>query len=266
MTATPPGGYEIPRPTSTVHVRVVPGAGPPVVVVPGVMADAESWEPVVAGGGREAHVLDRRGRTPSGPLGPGHGVPTEIADVHAVLDAVGGPVHLFGWSYGALVALEAAVDRDDLLSVTAYEPVSRPFVPEAIGPIRDALAAGSPDRAVELVNTDVSGFGPADVEVLRGSPAWPRLCELALPLADELDAIDRFEPRYDAYAGITAPVTLFVGERNLGDVEPYGPAVGRFRRALPGAELTVLPGVGHLAHVDDPESLGRHLSAAVNRA
>lgn len=48
-----------------------PGRGDPIVVVPGVMADAESFVPVVESIERPEPVLilDRRGRSSSGPLG-----------------------------------------------------------------------------------------------------------------------------------------------------------------------------------------------------
>lgn len=140
--------------------------------------------------------------------------------------------------------------------------MSRPFAPAAIGPIQAALAAGDAGRAVELINTDVSGYTPAHVDTLRTGPVWDRLCLLALPLGDELAAIDGFDPDYEAYPGLTPPVTLLVGEQNLGEVEPYGTSFGRFARALPQATVTVLPGTGHLAHVEAPEQLGRRIAAA----
>lgn len=49
-----------------------------------------------------------------------------------ILDTLGEEVELFGWSYGGSIALEAATERRDLRSVVAYEPVSRPFAPEAL--------------------------------------------------------------------------------------------------------------------------------------
>ncbi|NIH79618.1 hypothetical protein [Amycolatopsis viridis] len=51
---------------------------------------------------------------------------------------------LFGWSYGALIALDAAAGRQDLRSVVAYEPVSGPFGTDALEPLR--AAEGDLDR------------------------------------------------------------------------------------------------------------------------
>src|SRR6266498_5113279 len=95
------------------------GAGTPLVLVPGVMADAESWWPVVD----HLHlpnpivVVHRRGRRPSGHLGPYYSVRTEIDDLSAILDDLGTDAHLVGWSYGGLVAVETATERYDLRSL-----------------------------------------------------------------------------------------------------------------------------------------------------
>ncbi|WP_435123001.1 alpha/beta fold hydrolase, partial [Amycolatopsis thermoflava] len=238
------------------------GDGPPVVVVPGVMADAASWRPVVDALSlpNPVVVLNRRGRAPSGPLGDGYSLRTEIDDLHRVLDALGGDVELFGWSYGGLIALETAVQRRDLRSVVAYEPVSSPFGVHALEPLR--AAEGDLDRAVEIVNRDVSGFSAEYVAALRESPVWPVLRPLAHPLAAELAALNAHEPAFDRYRDLDVPVTLLLGELNAG-AEPYGTAFEAFERALPQARRVVLPGQGHLAHAQGPEVLAKHLAAAI---
>lgn len=242
------------------------GHGSPLVIVPGVMADAESWLSV----GNEIKapnpvvIVNRRGRSPSQALGQDYGIPTEIADLSSLVSAIGEPVHLFGWSYGGLIAIEATAHGLQSLSLTAYEPVSRPFAPETIEPIRNALARGDTDRAVEIINTDVSGFNASYVAALRQTPAWETLCRLSLPLAEELAAIDRFTPSYEAYKAINAPISLIIGELNIGQA-PYGPAFDRFSQAMPTAKVDRLAGQGHLAHVEDPGVLAMHISSILNQ-
>lgn len=174
-------------------------------------------------------------------------------------------MHLVGWSYGALIGLEAALGSERIRSVTAYEPVSRPFASEAVAPIRAAVAAGDLDRAVALVNTDVSGFSDDYVAHLRRSPAWAVLRPLAQPMGEELAAIDAFEPSLDGYCRLMVPVTLILGARNEGKA-PYGTAFAPFASALPQARLTRLTGQGHLAHVEAPADLAEAISAAVRHA
>ena len=240
------------------------GSGAPVMIVPGVMADAATWRPVVDAIDLPNPVVtvNRRGRAPSGPLPADYSVGVEVADLRCVVDALGEPVHLFGWSYGALIALETALDCDGILSVTAYEPVSRPFGMEALAPLREAVAAKDFDSAVELVNTVVSGFSADYVAELRRGPAWPVLCALAAPLADELAAINDYEPALTRYRELAVPVTLLLGELNEGK-PPYGTAFGPFAEALPQARIVKLPGQGHLAHAAAPQQLGRVIADVV---
>lgn len=244
--------------------RIRDGEGPPLVLLPGVMADAATWGAVVEHLTRPnpVIVINRRGRAASGPLGPDYSVRTEIEDLHRVLDAIGEPVDLFGWSYGGLIAVEAAVERPAPRSLTLYEPVSRPFAPEALDPLHAAVHDGDLDRAVEIVNIAVSGFTPEYVAALRADPVWPVLRSLAGPLAEELTAIDRFAPAFGRYREIACPVTLLLGELNE-DRPPYGTAFAPFARALTAARLVRLPGQGHLAHAQAPQLLAKHIEDAL---
>jgi pimeloyl-ACP methyl ester carboxylesterase len=243
------------------------GAGAPLVLVPGVMADAESWRPVVD----HIHlpnpvvVVNRRGRAPSGPLGQHYSVRTEVDDLNRVLDDLGTDAHLFGWSYGGLIAVETATERYDLRSLTLYEPVTLPFAAEQVAPLRDAVARGDLDRAVEIVNRDISGFSAQYVEDLRRSPAWATLVPLAAPLAEELAAINAHSPALGRYPDLDLPVTLLVGERTEGGF-PYGKPFALFAGALPQARTVRLAGQGHLAHVQAPDLLGKHITDAVTDA
>ena len=241
-----------------------PGTGAPLVIVPGVMADAVTWRPVVEAIDLPNPVVtvNRRGRHPSGALGAEYTVGIEIDDLRHVIDSLGEPVHLFGWSYGALIALETALDHDNILSLTAYEPVARPFAAEALTPLREAVAASDFNRVVELVNTVVSGFSADYVAELRRSPVWPVLRSLAPPLADELTAINDYEPAYFRYRRLAVPVTLLLGELNNG-LAPYGTAFAPFADALPQARVVTLRGQGHLAHAAAPGQLGRAIAEAV---
>ncbi|MDO3636113.1 alpha/beta fold hydrolase [Mycolicibacterium arseniciresistens] len=265
MTALPPelGPLDLRRAGTTLSAESRPGTGTPVLIVPGVMADASTWRPVVEAIDLPNPVvtLNRRGRAPSGPLGAGYSVGVEVEDLRHVIDTLG-DVHLFGWSYGALIALETALGCDRVRSLIAYEPVGRPFAPEVVAPLHDAVAAGDLDRAVALVNTDVSGFNDEYVAQLRRSPAWAVLRPLAAPLADELAAINAHRPTLDRYRELDLPVTLILGARNDGNA-PYGTAFARFAEALPQANVVRLAGQGHLAHVEAPADLAREIRAAV---
>ncbi|MFJ4411318.1 alpha/beta fold hydrolase [Streptomyces sp. NPDC088910] len=246
------------------------GEGRPLLIVPGVMADAVSWQPVVDAlpAGRPVYVLNRRGRRPSGELGDGYGVGTEVADLRRVLDEVAGRhggdggVDLFGWSYGGLIALEAATRHFGVRSLTLYEPVVRPFGAQVLDSLRAADAAGDLDRAVEIVNRDVSGFSAEYVAELRRSPAWQVLRPLAAPLGRELTALNEHHADLAAYGKLDMPVTLLIGGDNDG-AGPYWEPFARIAGAMPRARVHVIPGQGHLAHVQGPAALAAALTQAL---
>ncbi|WP_033278972.1 alpha/beta fold hydrolase [Streptomyces sp. NRRL F-525] len=250
------------------------GSGRPLLIVPGVMANAAGWQPVVAALDvpGPVYVLNRRGREPSGALGPDYSMRTEIDDLDHVLteivtaEGAEQGVDLFGWSFGGLVALEATARHiDTVRSLTLYEPVVRPFGRGALDALREAAEADDLDRAVEIVNLDVSGFSAEHVAQLRRSPAWETLRPLAAPLARELTALDDHVTDLRAFAALDLPVTLLLGALNEG-AAPYGEAFARFTTALPDARVVTMPGQGHLAHAQDPHSLAHHIGETLRRA
>lgn len=249
------------------------GEGRPLLLVPGVMADAASWQPVVdaLSTDQPVYVLNRRGRRPSGPLGDGYSVGTEVEDLCRVLDELGasedcgGEVDVFGWSYGGLIALEAARRHAGVHSLTLYEPVIRPFGLQALDALRQADQAGDLDRAVEVVNRDVSGFSAEYVAQLRRSPVWQVLRPLAAPLARELAALNDHSADLPGYGRLPMPVTLLLGGDNEG-IPPYGEPFARIAAAMPRARVRVMPGQGHLAHAQDPRVLARFIVEALDWA
>lgn len=246
----------IDRDGTRLHALWQPGIGPPLVIVPGVMTDAKGWRRVAAAIDSPAPILilNRRGREPSGPLGPGYGVETEVLDLLAWLDLLDSPSRLFGWSYGGSIALEAASRSAAVRHVLAYEPVLSPFGATALPALSSATEAGDLDRVVEVVNLDVSKYPPSHVAALRSSPAWAPLRGWAAPVAEELAALNAFTPEWP----LDIPIDLIIGAHSRGDT-PYGTAFTAVQELLPTATTHVLPGQGHLAHVEAPESLGHLL-------
>jgi pimeloyl-ACP methyl ester carboxylesterase len=230
------------------------------------MSDAYTWRPVADALDliNPILVVNRRGRLPSGPTGHGYSVRTEIDDLHHILNTLEEDVHLFGWSYGGLIALETATERHNLRSVIAYEPVSSPFGSNALEPLRDALQKRDLDGAVEVVKRVMAGYSAEYMAALRADPIWPVLRPLVHPLADELTAINDHAAALSRYSEIAAPVTLMLGELNE-QKPPYGVAFIAFSRALPQAEIVRLANQGHLAHSEAPSLLAEYLTEAVRK-
>ncbi|MFI0901095.1 alpha/beta fold hydrolase [Streptomyces sp. NPDC020983] len=232
---------------------------PGLVMVPGVMSDAHAWRHIA----REIHawpsvaVVNRRGRTPSGPLTPTYTLRTEIADLVAVLDELQGTEALFGWSYGGLIAL-MATDERPVQQVVAYEPVIRPFARDALPALAAAAVDQDWDRSVEIVNMHISGFPSDHVQALRADrQGWSTLRRLSEPLHAELAALNASQAP-DMLARRAKHIDLVIGEANLGS-GPYGTPFEEIRRRVDQPHVQVLPGQGHLAHIHAPAELGRFL-------
>lgn len=240
------------------------GHGNPVVMVHGVMADAFAWKRVIEHvvPDRPALIVNRRGRSPSAGLGEHYRVETEVDDLLLWLETLTAPADLVGHSFGGLVAGEAVRQGASVRSLVLYEPVTRPFGPEVIGPLTTAIKSGNLAAAVEIINVDLSGYSSDDVAALRSGPAWKRLCELAEPAAAELHAIDLFD--FTAPEAWEVPTTLIAGELSRYR-PPYGPSVDVYREALALDSVTILRGQDHIAHITAPIELAQVIHAALCR-
>jgi pimeloyl-ACP methyl ester carboxylesterase len=242
--------------TGTLSALSRPGTGTPIVLLHGAMADAPAWRNVAAALPSDRPLLlpNRRGRAPSAPLGDDYGIDREVEDLMGWLDTLPGPVDVAAHSYGGLIATEAVRRGADVRSLVLYEPVARPFGGPALPALSEAVGRGDLDRAVEIINVDVSGYSWEHVETLRNSRAWGRLRELAAPSAAELGAINGFDLEPDAYRSLGIPVMLVAGELSR-HRPPYGPSVEVFREALGLDDVVLLGDQDHLAHITAPEAL-----------
>jgi pimeloyl-ACP methyl ester carboxylesterase len=138
------------------------GAGPPVLLIHGLAADAESLAPVAHALAGEARVIayDRRGYGASGAPEPYRGTTVEeqAQDAAAVLEALHpGAAVVCGDGFGALVALDLAKRHRALVRAVALrDPPLFMFVPEATerlgaqhAELEAAVREGGPEAGVE---------------------------------------------------------------------------------------------------------------------
>ncbi|WP_405842803.1 alpha/beta hydrolase [Streptomyces platensis] len=236
---------------------------PGLVVVPGAMSDAHAWRHVATAvdAWPSVTVVNRRGRTPSGPLTDGYSLRTEVEDLGLILDGCAGTPALFGWSYGGLIALLAANDRS-LRQVIAYEPVMRPFGSHVLPGLKDAEEQADWEATVEIVNRQIAGLDTAQIETLRADrQGWADLQRLSRPAHAELAALNAAPPPQEL-ARRADRVDLIVGQCNHGTA-PYGTSFDDVRQRVARAtrtEVHVLPGHGHMAHLQAPAELGHLLN------
>jgi pimeloyl-ACP methyl ester carboxylesterase len=164
------------------------GSGPAIVFVPGAFNDSTTCAPLAEQLQDNYTVIcyDRRGRGRSGDAitpadAASYVVQREIEDLDAVIAAEGGEARVFGFSSGAILALQAAAAGSRITRLALYEP------PFALGGIAGSnqdgfperlaalIVAGKPGDAVATMQIEGIGLPVPMVEQIRQSPMWPKL-------------------------------------------------------------------------------------------
>ena len=233
----------------------VEGTGPALVMVHGSIADHTTFEPFVAvlRNHLTTFAMDRRGFGPT-PDTDDYTIDLEFADVAAVVDAVaartGGPVALWGHSYGASCAIGGAARTANVGHLILYEPsLGLHYRPGSIEAIETALASGDHDAAVVAVLVDILEMTDEEVDALRQGPLWAVRVAAAPTIPRECWVEDRWVYQPGQFGAITAPTLLLQGSDSVpGIVEATERAAG----AIPEARIQLLDGHGHFAHKTDP--------------
>jgi pimeloyl-ACP methyl ester carboxylesterase len=225
------------------------GSGDPVLLVHGTTGSAASWALVAPCLEDRFTVvtMDRRGRGESGD-GTGYSLDLEAADVAAVINVLGRPVHLVGLSFGATIALRAATRCAGIRSLVLYEPpwATDHLPAELPDRIDELLRTAGPDAAAEYFFTASGAGTPDELEFLKNfAPAWDRI-RAGVPTAPrELRALVA-EPLDLGHAQpVHVPVLLLVGELTTSPV--VLDRLDELERGLPDSRRVTLPGQRHLA-------------------
>lgn len=242
------------------------GSEASVVLVHGFGGSLETWAsnlPVLADGGWTVAALDLPGHGESSTDVGGGSLDELAATVQAYLDVVGfGRAHLVGHSMGAAVSL-ALLDR----------------APQRVR----SLALVGPAGIGQKINADyIRGFIGADTrETLE--PLMRLL--FAAPDCDVAELVDE-ALRFKRREGATAALARIAGSRYAGtrtggtlrelagtvptlviwgaaDAVIPPPAPGEF--VAPGVELHLLPGRGHMVHVEAAGEVNRLLASFLRR-
>lgn len=216
------------------------GTGPALVLLHGGFCAVETFDGLSAELAAQftVYLPERRGHGRTADVEGPITYAAMAADTIAFLDATGlVGAHLVGWSDGAVVALLVARDRPDLVGrlVVIGQPVNVDGLPEAM---RATIAHGLstqmlPPMLAELYAA-TSPDGPAHFAVV----------------AEKLFALYKVEPNMDLaeLAAVEADTLVMVGDDDLCTVE-HADAV---RRALPVAQLAVVPGAAHGLPMEKP--------------
>lgn len=232
------------------------GRGPHLVLVHGTSGNSLRWESVRPR--LEEHFtvtrMDRRGCGRSGDSTE-YAIEREFEDVASVVNALDAPVLLFGHSYGAICALEAATRTDKLAGLVLYEP---PVMegesltsPDLLERLEVLLAAGDRKGVIRTFLAEVPRVSPNEIEMLASTPAWPGRIAAAHTLPRELRSVHAYRLP-DQVGKLSIPVLLLLG----GDSPSvFVRANAALETILPNSRTVVMPGQKHVAMDTAPDLL-----------
>lgn len=233
----------------------VEGEGPALVLVHGSPSEHTTFDPLV----RELRSdlttfsMDRRGSGASGDTEP-YSIDREFEDVAAVVDAVaersGGPVALWGHSYGCNPAMGGATLTTKVHHLILYEPSFGLTYPAgSIDAIERAVAAGDEEAAVRAALVDTGAMTDAEFEAFRESPRWATVAAVVPTLPRECRVEQTWVYQPGQFEAITAPTLLLTGS----DSDPaIGELTNRAAAAISDAQIQELDGHAHFAFKTDP--------------
>src|SRR5512136_2057252 len=151
------------------------GNGSPLVLVHGASGNHTSFQLVTPLLDKHftTYSIDRRGRGESGDARE-YSMEREFEDVAAVIDSIGGPVDIFGHSFGGSVTLGASLLARNLRKIIIYEssPGVMAVSPEILSQLEALLERGQREELVSFFMREVVGMSPDQVKRFQASPQW----------------------------------------------------------------------------------------------
>lgn len=160
---------------------------------------------------------------------------------------------MLGHSYGALVALEAALLTSRVRRLVLYEPVvtgAESLPPGTETRFAELLAQGRREDVVVELLRDVAGVPAEHLALMRADPSWAERVAAAHTVVRETRAESDYTFDPARFAALRVPTLLLDGAESP-DICRRSTAL--VAAALPGAEVELLRGQGHVAMVSAPE-------------
>jgi pimeloyl-ACP methyl ester carboxylesterase len=250
------------------------GSGPPIVLVHGITLGVATWAPQLRQLGDRHRVIavSQRGHGQSLAGDDGYSferLADDLLEVLRALDVAGGL--LVGHSMGGMVSQLLAVRRPDELArhirgLVLASTTAGPIVPGPGGIFVGAALAGGAARGLGRAERRGRGLFPSDdlalwiARATFGAAPAPADVELTRSMMAAMSP--------SAFSGLFGPLLAFDVHRQIHAIDlPTHVVVGsrdvgtppRLARAIveqiPGAELTVYPGCGHMVMLERADEL-----------
>lgn len=223
---------------------------PPVVFVHGINGAAEQWSPVAH------HVADRgavavnlRGHGDSEP-GGSYGAADYAADVSAAMSALGiTRAHLVGASFGGGVCLTlAATEPQRVASLTIIGgALSIAATADADAVVAELRRLGAESFFEQAA---AAAFGPNADDDMRRDAVRFAACRDEAVIERVLRAALIADVSAATFA-VAVPARVLTGEHD----QTCPPALGAALATALHTDCLVLPGLGHMAHLEDPQQV-----------
>lgn len=254
------------------------GAGPGVVCLHSNASSSAQWRGLMDRLAPSFHVLAPdsygSGKSPEWHSDRVIALSDEVALIEPALARAGTPLSLVAHSYGAAVALIAALaDPSRVRAMALYEPTLFSLI-EAQGPspndadgIRNAVAAATAALEVGDQDTAAEHF----IDYWMGADSWQRTPPARKPaIAASVINVRRWahalmsEPTpLEAFAALDLPVLYMMGKRSTASAK----GVARLLTAvLPRVEVLEFDDLGHMGPVTHPEGVNDAIARFFERA
>lgn len=203
------------------------------------------------------------GRSAAWPVVAGARLRHELEALAPLLQGLGQRFHLVGHSYGGAVALRIALAWPERVSsLVLLEPTLFPLLgqphpgqPGAIG-----IAAVAATAMAQVDQGDLSAAAAGFIDYWMGAGAWAAMpearrgavAESMRPIRQWTDALFAEPWQLAELAGLALPVLLLGGEASPASARDL---LSLLAGALLQARLQVLPGLGHMAPVTNPQAV-----------
>jgi len=227
------------------------GTGPALLLLHGWGASGRVWQACLPDLVRDHRVitLDWRGCGRSDRPLEGNSIAGVVKDLAAVIETLEVEPTVVGSSIGGVFATELALARPELVHHAVA--VDSPGYWPGTGmreTVRDLLTNLVDDRFGTVSGWVPGWFGP------KASPAlvdWTirQLLDSGVYIDEQFDGFLTYDPR-PVLPGLMVPIHYVHGEL---DTEIPVAVAEECAALTPGASVTVIPGVGHLPHQEDPD-------------